>query len=620
MDALMLQEHRIPPDKLGQFHAALNTIGTLPTPEGGRAQRPLEGFISPATTAGVGGCLILVAAGWAPRHPRHTPLPNGRGQLLEFCGQGEKRLLLVNMYGKAAAAYSKPQLAEAAQIFAQAAAIIKPYTAPGKHRVIIMGGDMNAPWTLGLDRHVPLAASATQPGDAAVRDLFHDFAAQCGVEPLPSAAGAHPPPHAFTVRADRAVAPPCLLPQGCCTATERSCPARLDYLMASLAHHGALIGTGTMVRTAASLVSDHSVIFVDMDRATLLGNCVDVERRTRVAAAKHTKPFLPDTEDRTELFKELAAHGTQLQAATRRLEEARAAMESNRSSDSEVAALLGNSWEQFCELNQAAARKTNPQYFDTRPHKPGLTVKIGQEFIQQKRLTHLHQLYISTKRRPNIATAELARRTTLPQELEVPSISLGRMSQVEKLAEWRKWGDKVGQHLAITRQVSARARRALIKARLEEQWHDVVTKAYKKGGHMGGPYKATFSKQQALGRPTASVLVKDEQLGTISVSCDGPTVRAEVRRYYASMVQHTPANRHPDDPLAAPKAKLPEKLREITTTKLPATYPKLTRLITPERWAELVHKANAKSAPGKSGLTYAYIAAAPRKYGNILEL
>ena len=140
MDALMLQEHRIPPDKLGQFHAALNTIGTLPTPEGGRAQRPLEGFISPATTAGVGGCLILVAAGWAPRHPRHTPLPNGRGQLLEFCGQGEKRLLLVNMYGKAAAAYSKPQLAEAAQIFAQAAAIIKPYTAPGKHRVIIMGG------------------------------------------------------------------------------------------------------------------------------------------------------------------------------------------------------------------------------------------------------------------------------------------------------------------------------------------------------------------------------------------------------------------------------------------------------------------------------------------------
>ena len=122
----MIQERRIPTPRLAEFYSALATIGTLPTPEGGRSARPLEGFISPATQAGEGGCLILCATGWSLRHPRHTPLPNGRGLLLEVCGQGEKRLLLANVYGKAAAANSFAALHEAEAIFAQAAYTIKP--------------------------------------------------------------------------------------------------------------------------------------------------------------------------------------------------------------------------------------------------------------------------------------------------------------------------------------------------------------------------------------------------------------------------------------------------------------------------------------------------------------
>ena len=424
LDFLMIQEHRIPAARVKEFHTSLANIGTLPTPEGGRSSQPLPGFISPATPAGEGGCLILCAAGWSPRHPRHTPLPNGRGQLLELCGQGEKRLLLANIYGKASASSSFSNLQEAEAIFKQAAATIKPYTAPGRNRVLVLGGDLNAPWTLGVDRHLPIPPSRTQPGDAAVRDLLRDFAAECGVMPLPSAPGTNPPMHAFTVRGDRATGLPSAGAQECCKNTkDRSCPARLDYLMAGLQHHAALLGTGTLNRLILNLHSDHSLLFADLHRQALLGNCDDVERRVQAAAAKHTRPFLPDTEDRLELFAELDARGVLFQSESKLLDGLRTQHSAHGTPAQATAAIqaLDGAWTRFGDLNNALARKTNPKYFDTRPRKPGRTSQLGAEFHHIAQLTRLHQSYLATRRQPNAATVTLANATNLPHHLLVPA-------------------------------------------------------------------------------------------------------------------------------------------------------------------------------------------------------
>ena len=615
LDFLMIQEHRIPAPRLAEFYSALATIGTLPTPEGGRSARPLEGFISPATQAGEGGCLILCAAGWAPRHPRHTPLPNGRGQLLEVCGQGEKRLLLANVYGKAAAANSFAALHEAEAIFAQAASTIKPYLEPSRNRVLILGGDLNAPWTLGVDRHLPIPPSRTQPGDAATRDLLRDFAAKCGVLPLPTEPGLHPAKHAFTVRADRATETPGILAQECCKVTkDRSCPARLDYLMADIKHHAAVLGSGTLTRLVANLHSDHSMIFVDLERQALLGRCDDVERRVRAAAAQHTRSFLPDTEDRTQLFAELDARSALFQAESKQLETMRAQHEAEGPTAAHAMSslqALNDAWARFGELNNKMARQTNPKYFDTRPRKPGRTSQLGAEFHHSAQLTRVHQSYLSTRRQPNTVTAALANATNLPQHLLVPTITRGTLTVTEKLSEWRAWGTALGKHHRELRATIAKAKRKLIKERIEARWHEVVTEAYKQGGHAGQAYKSTFRKQQANGRPTASVLVYDEELGHITVRCDGPAVREEVSRFYGSMVRATPANRHPSDPLASPKQPMPASFHKVVNARKIASYPKLTRYITPERWQELIQQGDHDTAAGKSGLSYKYVAEAP---------
>jgi hypothetical protein len=184
-----------------------------------------------------------------------------------------------------------------------------------------------------------------------------------------------------------------------------------------------------------------------------------------------------------------------------------------------------------------------------------------------------------------------------------PTITRGALTVTEKLSEWREWGTALGKHLKELRAKIAKAKRKLIKERIEARWHEVVTEAYKQGGHAGQAFKSTFRKQQANGRPTASVLVYDEELGHITVRCDGPAVREEVSRFYGSMVRATPANRHPLDPLASPKQPMPASFHKVVNARKIASYPKLTRYITPERWQELIQQGDHDTAAGKSGLS-----------------
>ena len=115
------------------------------------------------------------------------------------------------------------------------------------------------------------------------------------------------------------------------------------------------------------------------------------------------------------------------------------------------------------------------------------------------------------------------------------------------------------------------------------------------------------------------MLVYDEDLGAVTVRCDGPSVREEARRYYGNMVRATPANRHPLDPLASPKPSMPASFHNVVNTRKLATYPKLTRYITEERWQDLIQQGDHDTAPGKSGMSYKYVSEAPPRVKEFLR-
>jgi len=151
--------------------------------------------------------------------------------------------------------------------------------------------------------------------------------------------------------------------------------------MTALQHHNALLGTGTLARLVANLHSDHSLIFADLDRQALLGRCDDVERRVQVAAAKHTRPFLPDTEDRTDLFAELDARSVLFAAEGKRLDDIRTKLaEQGALPQAEVLQALNDAWARFSETNQELARKTNPKYFTHAPASRDVRRSLARPF------------------------------------------------------------------------------------------------------------------------------------------------------------------------------------------------------------------------------------------------
>ena len=100
------------------------------------------------------------------------------------------------------------------------------------------------------------------------------------------------------------------------------------------------------------------------------------------------------------------------------------------------------------------------------------------------------------------------------------------------------------------------------------------------------PTKTPFASNSQMADPRRAFY--DEELGHITVRCDSPAVREEVSRFYGDMVRATPANRHPSDPLASPKPPMPASFHKVVNARKLASYPKLTRYITAERWQELI--------------------------------
>ena len=423
LDFLMIQEHRIPAAREHEFWEALSHSGTLLTATGHTVRQTIGAYFSPATPEGVGGCAILCAKSWQDRHPWHQPLPNGRGQLLEICGKKQKRLLLTNIYGKAGAAQTATAFAEATAIYKQATDTLTAYLEKRQDRVLVIGGDLNAPWTLHLDKHCPLPAAPGQPGDAAVRDLLHQFAADCDVTPFPVSQTDAQTPHAFTVRASKATEPPSMTPQSCCTSdtagARRSCPGRLDYLMSNLQHHQALIGTATLKSTTADMDSDHSMILVYLDRTALLGQCADVENRIRADQRKALRPFVSDQEDRTKLWKHLTTHhGEQhrQQAAEhdRIAKEGPLILDSDNATNDNEQTQLDHSWKEFCRWHESAGKHTNQAHYDTRPKIPG---RSNQQNASYKKLQQYNNLLHLARTKNNTPSPDVHRlmRDTLPE-------------------------------------------------------------------------------------------------------------------------------------------------------------------------------------------------------------
>ena len=260
--------------------------------DGVEAVSPFHVYTCPANNDGTCGTMIITTSSWAALQPKHTPLPLGRGQLLEIKGSDEHRLLITNFYNKCGGAQDTASYNHAKNILSHTQSTLRALRRNVNLRVI-MGGDFNGCWDASEDRHTPT------DGDFKLQGAIHRFAAGTGLHHVPASA-TRDIQSEYTLRANLTDVqagspnPPCCRRDVSATpVAKHMCPARVDFfLMSRHADTGtALRGTATLRQHALGLSSEHSLILLDLDRPTLLGRLDTVERRTVLRAAKRTPPM-----------------------------------------------------------------------------------------------------------------------------------------------------------------------------------------------------------------------------------------------------------------------------------------------------------------------------------------
>jgi len=181
LDFLLLQETKVTADKLPTFMARFRAAGTILDADGVEAVSPFHVYTCPANKDGTCGTMIITTSSWAALQPTHTPLPLGRGQLLEIKGSDEHRLLITNFYNKCGGAQDTASYNHAKTILDHTHTTLRALRRNTNLRVI-MAGDFNGCWNASEDRHTPV------DGDFKLQGAIQRFAANTGLHHVPASA------------------------------------------------------------------------------------------------------------------------------------------------------------------------------------------------------------------------------------------------------------------------------------------------------------------------------------------------------------------------------------------------------------------------------------------------
>ena len=631
LDFLLLQETKVTAAKLSTFMARFRAAGTVLDADGVEAVSPFHVYTCPANNDGTCGTMIITTSSWAALQPKHTPLPLGRGQLLEIKGSDEHRLLITNFYNKCGGAQDTASYNHAKNILSHTQTTLRALRRNVNLRVI-MGGDFNGCWDASEDRHTPT------DGDFKLQGAIHRFAAGTGLHHVPASA-TRDIQSEYTLRANLTDVhagspnPPCCRRDVSATpVAKHMCPARVDFfLMSRHADTGtALRGTATLRQHALGLSSEHSLILLDLDRPTLLGRLDTVERRTTLRAVKRTPPMCSSRLRNHAAWLDAIALQQGVLATASRLLQTLADPQTASPTPREQTAAKATMDEALALCTSAcrsASKAANPEVYDSRPTRRRMNKPISEQERLRSGLHAVCRAYEQSGRRPSHVIHNVARSHTLPWEFHPPAVSLGYRTQADVDAEWETWHSTARLRHREVRTSMHAARRALglslaadRRAKILNEVTDAPTKAM---------YDNVFASKGVTVSPTQSVTVTKPD-GSTSVSPSAADVHAECVRYFRSLVCTSRWNRPPTSPdrtgtleerrdLPDPRS-TPDDLQAVIDERSDTEYPALTRQIDPDRWQLLLRKARRGKAPGPSGLTLELILDAPPWFQEFFRL